>query len=84
VVVIGGLMQNGVNNEDAGVPGISDIPFLGNLFGQERKANTRSELVILLKPIVVNSNRTWSNYIRQSQQRIENLQKVEEPEQEGE
>jgi MSHA biogenesis protein MshL len=74
VVVIGGLMQNKTANDDAGVPGVSDVPFLGNFFGQERKVNSRSELVILLKPIVVNSSKTWSSYIKKSQQRIEQLQ----------
>ncbi len=74
VVVIGGLMQNKTANDDAAVPGVSEVPFIGNLFGQKRKVNSRSELVILLKPIVVNSSRTWSSYIRKSQQRINRLQ----------
>jgi MSHA biogenesis protein MshL len=76
VVVIGGLMQNRLANDDASVPGVGAIPFLGSLFGQERKANVRSELVILLKPIVVNSSATWSDYIRQSQQRIEGMRRA--------
>jgi MSHA biogenesis protein MshL len=84
VVVIGGLMQNSTSNDDAGVPGVSDVPLLGNFFGQKRKVNIRSELVILLKPVVVNSNKTWSSYIRQSQQRIQQLQKSEQQKSEGE
>ena len=76
VVVIGGLMQNRLANDDASVPGLGQIPFLGRMFGQKRKANVRSELVILLKPIVVNDSATWSDYIRQSQQRIEALQQA--------
>ncbi len=84
VVVIGGLMQNSTSNDDAGVPGVSEVPFLGNFFGQKRKVNTRSELVILLKPVVVNSNKTWSSYIRQTQQRIQQLQKAEQQKSEGE
>ncbi|MCP4490781.1 MAG: pilus (MSHA type) biogenesis protein MshL [Gammaproteobacteria bacterium] len=73
VVVIGGLMQNSTGEDDAGLPGVQDVPILGNLFKQKRKLNTRSELVILLRPIVVNSSKTWSNYIKDSAQRIENL-----------
>jgi len=73
VVVIGGLMQNTTSDADGGVPGISDVPVVGNLFKQQRKVNSRSELVILLRPIVVDSNRTWSNYIKDSAERIENL-----------
>jgi len=73
VVVIGGLMQNSSSNDDAGVPGLSKIPLIGNLFKQKRKVNTRSELVILLRPIVVEANKTWSNYIKDSADRIERL-----------
>ncbi len=73
VVVIGGLMQNRSANDDASVPGLGDVPFLGSLFGQQRAKSSRSELVILLKPIVVNNTKTWSNYIKQSQQRIDQL-----------
>lgn len=79
VVVIGGLMQNSSGNEDGGVPGVSDVPLFGNLFKQQRKVNSRSELVILLRPIVVKSNKTWSNYIKDSAGRIEKL-RYEKPE----
>lgn len=80
VIVIGGLMQNGSSNEDGGLPGISDIPIFGNLFKQKKRTNTRSELVILLRPIVVDSNKTWSNYIKDSADRIKQLKKPPESE----
>ncbi len=73
VVVIGGLMKNGFSDEDGGVPGLSSIPLIGNLFKQKRKVNTRSELVILLRPIVVDSNKIWSNYIKDSVDRVDQL-----------
>ena len=73
VVVIGGLMQNSSSNNDAGVPSVSKIPIVGNLFKQKRKTNSRSELVILLRPIVVEANKTWLNYIKDSAGRIEQL-----------
>lgn len=78
VVVIGGLMQNRTTNDDASVPGVSNIPFFGKLFGQERKVNSRSELVILLRPVVVSNAHTWSSYISQSQKRIEQLQQSQQ------
>jgi MSHA biogenesis protein MshL len=71
VVVIGGLMQNSSVNEDGGLPGLSDIPIIGNLFKQKKRVNVRSELVILLRPIVVDSNKPWSNYIKDSAGRIQ-------------
>jgi len=70
VIVIGGLMQNMSSNSDGGAPGLSDIPIIGNLFKQKKRSNIRSELVILLRPIVVNNNQTWSSYIKDSAGRI--------------
>lgn len=70
VVVIGGLMQNGSNNNKADIPGLGDIPILGSLFGQRSKTSRRSELVILLKPIVVSNDDAWQNYITESRDRI--------------
>lgn len=74
VVVIGGLMQNSSGSDDAGVPGAKDVPVVGGLFKQSRNVNTRSELVILLRPVVVKSDKNWSDTIRDSASRIETLQ----------
>ena len=73
VVVIGGLMKNISSDEVSGVPGVSDVPLVGEAFKQKRKVNRRSELVILLRPIVVDKNRVWSNYIQQSVDRVKQL-----------
>lgn len=53
VVVIGGLMQEKTESNTAGVPYLSDVPYLGNLFTQKRDLTVKSELVIMLKPVVV-------------------------------
>ena len=66
-------MQNSTLDDSAGVPGASDVPFLGELFKQKKKANRRSELVILLRPIVVDQNRTWSELIRKTADRVEQI-----------
>ena len=74
VVVIGGLMTTLSSDDDGGVPGLDDVPVVGELFKQKRKINRRSELVILLRPIVVDKNRAWANYIQQSAERVQQLQ----------
>jgi MSHA biogenesis protein MshL len=62
VVVIGGLMQNKTSENLNSSPGLSRIPFIGALFRNTDQESTKSELVILLRPIVVNDN-TWSQQI---------------------
>jgi len=61
VVVIGGLMQNQVSQEEAGIPFLKDIPILGALFRHSKQSSVKSELVILLKPIVINNAADWQD-----------------------
>ena len=54
VVVIGGLMQDSFKEEISQIPFLGDIPLIGDiLFKQKLQRKTKSELVILLKPFVV-------------------------------
>lgn len=55
IVVIGGLIQSSSEDNNAAVPFFSDIPFLGELFKQRRYDARKSELVILLRPIVADA-----------------------------
>lgn len=51
--VMGGLMQDTINNLNDSVPLLSRIPFLGGFFQQRNDTSTKSELVIFLHPIVI-------------------------------
>ncbi|MBZ5756916.1 pilus (MSHA type) biogenesis protein MshL [Pseudomonas sp. S5(2021)] len=65
VVVIGGLMENRNTNTDANVPWASKLPVVGALFQQQRKALQQTELVILLRPQVID-DRVWLDDLRKS------------------
>jgi MSHA type pilus biogenesis protein MshL len=51
--VIGGLMQDQVNKENRGVPILSSIPLLGALFSYTAEKYVKTELVIFIRPVVV-------------------------------
>jgi MSHA type pilus biogenesis protein MshL len=51
--VIGGLMQDQVIKHTSGVPILSSIPFLGNLFSYRDDEYVKSELVIFIRPVVM-------------------------------
>ena len=52
-IVLGGLIQD-VNSEgNIGVPGLRNLPFVGNLFGTTSKASARTELLILITPTAI-------------------------------
>lgn len=53
IIVIGGLMQNSSKDINAGVPLVSKLPGVGHLFRQKNQTGVKSELVILLRPMVV-------------------------------
>jgi general secretion pathway protein D len=53
IAVMGGLMQDSVDNAKDGVPGLSAIPVLGNLFSYRNENATKTELVIFMRPVVV-------------------------------
>lgn len=75
VVVIGGLMQNNMREIIAATPWISKIPFLGALFRRTEQVSSKSELVILLRPIVT----TNKNIIGRLVQEKRNLQILRRP-----
>ena len=54
LVVLGGLIARKKGNEGKGVPGLRSIPLIGAAFKQERKFSQSVELVILIKPILLN------------------------------
>lgn len=53
VAVMGGLMQDAIVNKNATVPGLASIPLLGYLFQNRNETSTKTELVILVRPVVV-------------------------------
>ena len=60
LVVIGGLMQNHTSDRDAKTPGLGDLPVIGGLFRHQQSATRKSELVILLRPMVIESPDNWA------------------------
>lgn len=70
VVVIGGLMQTSIEDRSAGVPGISQVPLVGSLFRHTQRSTIKKELVILLRPIVIEDG-DWTAQAQQSQQALQ-------------
>jgi MSHA biogenesis protein MshL len=56
IVAIGGLMKVSKSYNRNQLPGVGDVPVAGNLFGSTNRSIEKSELVILLKPTVINSD----------------------------
>jgi MSHA biogenesis protein MshL len=53
IAVLGGLIEDAVNDVEDTIPIVNSIPFLGSLFSSRNRNNTKTELVVFLRPIVV-------------------------------
>jgi len=51
--VLGGLMQDEIQRNSDSVPGLADIPGVGKVFKGRNDANSKTELVIFLRPTVI-------------------------------
>lgn len=59
-LALGGLIRDNRSKGQSGLPFLSKIPYLGNLFGSTRESVDRTELVVLLTPRVVQQKKDIS------------------------
>ena len=76
VIVIGGLMQERTNDQDAKTPFLGDLPGVGSLFNHKKQEGVKSELVILLKPVVVRGTDEWNDELLKTRNNIKGLRDV--------
>lgn len=53
IAVLGGLMEDRIDNFTDAIPGVSRIPVAGELFKHRNDTSTKTELVIFLRPVVI-------------------------------
>ncbi len=53
--IIGGLIEDTNSNERSGIPWLSNIPILGDLFSQRDDQTSKSELVIFIRPVIIHN-----------------------------
>lgn len=72
VVVLGGLMQERSMDVVTKRPVLGNIPIVNALFKAKQKAVVKTELVILMQPIVVTEG-TWEDQVRQNADNVRTL-----------
>ncbi len=55
-IVLGGLIDDDVENTWQGVPLLDSIPLLGNLFRYRQRVKKKTDLMIFLKPVIVRNS----------------------------
>ncbi len=61
-VLLGGLIEDTESNSDTGVPILKHIPLLGTLFRTNNDSSARSELVIMIRPTIVDGGVAIKQY----------------------
>jgi MSHA biogenesis protein MshL len=59
IVAIGGLMKQSDQRTRGQVPGLGSIPIIGHAFKNTNRSGVKSELVILIKTTVIQSDENW-------------------------
>lgn len=78
IIVLGGLIDDNLQDSEDRVPFLGDIPWIGTLFRYHNRTHTKTNLMVFLRPTVIRSNEQNSDlaadrydYIRNTE--IDNL-----------
>ena len=75
IVAIGGLMEY-IQSDDGGkVPGVGDVPGVNVLFKQGKKGLQKREIVVLLKPTVIHSDKQWEDDLVNTRDRLRAMER---------
>ncbi|MBF0228201.1 MAG: type II secretion system secretin GspD [Desulfamplus sp.] len=75
-ILLGGLMRSNMTKSDAGVPVLKDIPLLGYLFKSKTDESTKTELIFLLTPHVVDSREAADRVTKEFAEKIEGIKNL--------
>ncbi|UCN00595.1 hypothetical protein LCX93_01380 [Sulfurimonas sp. SWIR-19] len=56
-ILIGGLISTNKSKSKGGVPLLKDIPYIGNLFANQSYKTTKTELIMLIRPIIIKTSK---------------------------
>ena len=72
-VLLGGLISNNRNEGQTGIPFLKDIPVLGQLFRVDKTSGSRTELIMMIIPYVIDNDDEAKAISQAIQQRLELL-----------
>ncbi len=75
VVVLGGLLSDEYSGNQDQVPGLGDIPILGNLFRSESRERRKTNLMVFLRPVVLRDALSSDNLSNNRYQNMIDLQR---------
>lgn len=75
VVVLGGLIDDSARNNQQKVPGLGDIPMLGNLFRYRETQTTKRNLMVFIRPVIIQGDEALEHYTGSQYRRMQKAQR---------
>jgi general secretion pathway protein D len=75
-VMLGGFIRSDKSHTQSGVPFLSDIPLLGNLFKQRSDSKDREELIVLMRPTVLSTPEFAAKHTLVEEHRLPGVQQA--------
>jgi general secretion pathway protein D len=72
-VLLGGLISEEQDNNKAGIPGLNQIKYLGDIFGNTSKNRTRSEIIVFIRPKVIRNALDAQGVAEEFRERLETI-----------
>jgi len=72
-IVLGGLIRENKQGANRGIPFLKDIPVLGFLFGGTEKITSKTELVVMIKPIAISNSQEARNVTEEYRQKMQSV-----------
>ena len=79
IIVLGGLIEDTVQDGNEKVPGLGDLPVIGNLFKYQNRKRVKTNLMVFLRPTVVRSNDQSVNLAADRYDLIRNVELNSQP-----
>ena len=80
IVMLGGLLQDDYSNTNEKVPGLGDIPVVGNLFRNEVRRRTKTNLMVFIRPVVLRDGVVTEAFAADRYDTIRGIQQGTQPE----
>lgn len=79
IVAIGGLMRQEQKQNRSNLQGFGDDAPINSLFGQRENDFKKTEMVVLIKPTIIEDDRTWQSDLESVRERVQTMSPSKTP-----
>jgi len=72
-IVLGGLIRENKQSGNRGIPFLKDIPYVGFIFGGTEKLESKTELVVMIKPVAITNSNEARNVTEEYRKKMQGV-----------